>query len=183
MSITAQQGDSTFGTIYLVLYDDTPLHKENFLKLARDEFYDGTTFHRVIDGFVIQGGDPLTKDDNPDNDGTGGPDYLVPAEIDAGHEHRYGAVAAARKPDNINPERKSNGSQFYIVEKAGGTPFLNDNYTVFGRVIAGMEVVERIAKVPTDRRDRPETDVTMRVEVRRLTRKALNQKFGYVPPS
>ena len=104
-----------FGDMYVVLYDETPLHKENFLKLAEEGFYDSTTFHRVIEGFMIQGGDPNSKDEIPFNDGQGGPGYTIDAEFNSNLIHKKGALAAARLGDQQNPERKSSGSQFYIV--------------------------------------------------------------------
>ncbi len=104
-----------FGDMYVVLYDETPLHKENFLKLAEEGFYDSTTFHRVIEGFMIQGGDPNSKDEIPFNDGQGGPGYTIDAEFNSKFIHKKGALAAARLGDQQNPERKSSGSQFYIV--------------------------------------------------------------------
>lgn len=104
-----------FGDMYVVLYDETPLHKENFLKLAEEGFYDSTTFHRVIEGFMIQGGDPNSKDEIPFNDGQGGPGYTIDAEFNPDLIHKKGALAAARLGDQQNPERKSSGSQFYIV--------------------------------------------------------------------
>ncbi len=170
------------GDIQLVLFDETPGHKENFLKLARSGFYDSTTFHRVIKGFMIQGGDPNTRDNDPGNDGLGGPDYTLPAEIRPEFPHIKGAVAAARKGDNVNPEKASSGSQFYIVENDGGTPFLDGNYTVFGQVIRGLEVIEAIAEVPRDGRDRPREDVRMSVRVERLKRKTITEKYGYTFP-
>ncbi len=108
--------DTDFGEMYVVLYDKTPLHKENFLKLAKEGFYDSTTFHRIIQGFMIQGGDPNSKDDIPFNDGQGGPGYTVNAEIQSGLYHKKGALSAARLGDQQNPEKKSSGSQFYIVQ-------------------------------------------------------------------
>lgn len=107
---------TSFGEMHILLYDDTPIHKENFLKLANEGFYDSTTFHRVISEFMIQGGDPNSKDDLPFNDGQGGPGYTQEAEMLNHHVHVKGAVAAARMPDQQNPERRSSGSQFYIVQ-------------------------------------------------------------------
>lgn len=107
--------DTDFGEMYVVLYDETPLHKENFLKLAKEGFYDSTTFHRVIEGFMIQGGDPNSKDDIPFNDGQGGPGYTIDAEFNPKFYHKKGALSAARLGDQQNPERKSSGSQFYVV--------------------------------------------------------------------
>jgi len=103
------------GNMVIELYDDTPIHRDNFKKLASDGFFDGTTFHRVIGGFMIQGGDPNSKDDDPSNDGNGGPGYTIPAEIVSGRYHKRGAIASARLGDSANPERESSGSQFYIV--------------------------------------------------------------------
>ena len=135
-----------------------PGHAANFKRLAREGFYDGTTFHRVIPGFMIQGGDPYSKDDFRGNDGTGGPGYTIPAEISA--RHRRGSVAAARTGDQVNPERRSSGSQFYICVVP--TPFLDGQYTVFAHVISGMEVADRIVQVPRDERDNPLSPVIMR---------------------
>ncbi|MDQ7039722.1 MAG: peptidylprolyl isomerase [Rhodothermus sp.] len=103
------------GRMVVRLYDETPLHRDNFKRLVASGFYDSTTFHRVIDGFVIQGGDPNSKDADPTNDGTGGPGYTLPAEIRPGLFHKRGALAAARQGDEVNPERRSSGSQFYLV--------------------------------------------------------------------
>jgi peptidyl-prolyl cis-trans isomerase B (cyclophilin B) len=123
------------GNIVAELYSDTPESTNNFVTLARNGFYDGLTFHRVESDFVIQGGDPQGA-------GTGGPGYTIPAEIK--HDHPRGALAWARTDDQVNPERRSSGSQFYLTLKA--TPFLNGAYTVFGYVIEGMEVADKIAK-------------------------------------
>lgn len=107
---------TTFGEIHVLLYDETPKHKENFLKLTTEGYYDSTTFHRIITEFMIQGGDANSKDDDPNNDGQGGPGYTIPAEMNAKYIHKKGAVAAARMGDNVNPNRESSGSQFYIVQ-------------------------------------------------------------------
>ncbi len=104
------------GRLVVRLYDETPLHRDNFKRLAAEQFYDSTLFHRVLAGFMIQGGDPWSLDDDPFNDGRGGPGYTLPAEFRAGLFHRRGALAAARQPDAINPERRSSGSQFYLVQ-------------------------------------------------------------------
>lgn len=172
-----------FGDILVWLYDTTSGHKENFLKLAEKGFYDSTTFHRVIDGFMIQGGDPNTKKDNPENVGQGGPGYKLEAEIIKGLKHKYGAVAAARQGDRVNPERKSSGSQFYIVENKQGTHQLDGKYTVFGQVITGMDVVEKIADQPvTRRRKRPKTPIPMGVDVVKTNTKKLYKKYDFKPP-
>lgn len=167
------------GEIKLVLFDDTPQHKENFLKLAREGFYDGTTFHRVIDGFMIQGGDPNTKDSEPRNDGAGSPGYTVPAEINPAHKHVRGAVAAARQDDRVNPSRASSGSQFYIVENHDGTPMLDGVYTVFGQVVDGLDVVDKIAEQPKDGRDRPLSDIKMQVKVENVRKRKIARKYDY----
>lgn len=166
------------GEITLLLHDATPKHKENFLKLAKEGFYDGTTFHRIIDEFMIQGGDPNSKDSNPNNDGSGGPGYTIPAEFVPSLNHKYGAVAAARMGDQVNPQRESSGSQFYIVENKAGTPFLDQQYTVFGQVIKGMEVVEQIAVQPKDQRDRPVKNITMKVTVKEMDRDAIEKEYN-----
>lgn len=184
-----------FGVIMAELYDATPQHRDNFLKLAGEGFYDGTLFHRVIDGFMIQGGDPNSKNAAAGVPlGSGGPGYQVPGEFVDSLVHIRGAIAAARTGDNVNPERKSSGSQFYIVQGSpvdagmldgiekrkgfkysseqraeylehGGTPFLDRDYSVFGRVISGFEVIDQIARVPKDARDRPKSDVKMTIKV------------------
>lgn len=238
-----------YGNFYIDLYDDTPKHKENFLKLANEEFFNGTTFHRTIKEFMIQGGDPNTKDGSGPA-GEGGPGYELDREILPNHFHKYGAVAAARTPDQANPTWKSSGSQFYVVvgkkwsdeelnameaqipqtidqhvfsqwqanpqngwlqlinmqalqasnpdsfaivdarvkqefgafrsqwpsfkltpeqreiyKTKGGTPFLDNTYTVFGEVVGGMEVVEEISKVQTAMQDAPVKEIKMTIEV------------------
>ncbi len=231
---------TSLGDIKVKLYGDTPLHRDNFLKLAREGYYDGLLFHRVINDFMIQGGDPESKNAEPGKMlGSGGPGYNIDAEINyPKHFHRRGVLAAAREGDEVNPERRSSGSQFYIVtgktyndstlaqmekrmlldrqqelfrklaqenrdtimslrrnrdhaglEKLqqelisrveaetaanpvkipaeikeayktdGGTPHLDGAYTVFGEVIEGMDIVDAIQKVDTDRNDRPKNDV------------------------
>ena len=168
------------GVIRLVLFDDTPLHKANFLQKARSGFYNGTTFHRVIPDFMIQGGDANSKDADPANDGLGQPgEGTIPAEFAAGHPHAYGAVAAARQGDFANPQRASSASQFYLVENHAGTHFLDGQYTVFGQVIQGLDVVDKIAKLPRDGRDRPTADLTMTVQVEKLRRKKIAKLYGY----
>lgn len=132
-----------FGNMLIWLYPQTPLHRANYISLVESDFYDSLTFHRVIPDFVNQGGDPLGT-------GYGGPGYTVPAEIVPSLTHVYGALGAARLPDNINPNKESNGSQFYIVNNHSGTPNLNGKYTVFGKVIDGYSAIDAIAQVPTD---------------------------------
>ena len=240
---------TTLGDIIVKLYNDTPLHRDNFLKLVKDGYYDGLLFHRVIDNFMIQTGDPDSKDAEAGKMlGSGGPEYTIAAEIDyPKHYNKYGALAAARTGDQVNPERRSSGSQFYIVtgrkmtepqfdammmrkhqedleitfrglvaqnrdtiqtlQKAGdevalenlrqelikkteekvgeqvipenikedyitkgGAPHLDGAYTVFGEVVEGMDVVEKIQKVETDSHDRPLEDVKI------LSAKVINEK-------
>lgn len=234
------------GEIIIRLYDETPLHRDNFLKLAKEGFYNGTLFHRVIKDFMIQGGDPQSKGAPKGKQlGSGGPGYTIPAEFKPEYFHKRGALAAARLGDDANPQRASSGSQFYIVwgktysegqigqlarqmrqqaaqsvfndlvrerraqvlqlrknrdqaglaalqdeleamteaimtEKGlgkmsdgqkeayttvGGVPFLDGQYTVFGEVESGLEVVEAIQNVATDRSDRPQEDVSMTVSI------------------
>jgi len=183
------------GKMLIELYNDTPLHRDNFLKLAEEGYFDGLIFHRVIDGFMIQGGDPNSREALPGAMlGSGGPGYQVDAEFNDHLVHLKGALAAARTGGPMNPEKKSSGSQFYIVqggpvsaqmldmievrngieyspeqrekyEELGGTPQLDMEYTVFGRVVEGLDVIDKIASVRTDGRDRPEENVTMNVEV------------------
>ena len=232
------------GDIVVRLYDETPIHRDNFVKLAKEGYYDGTLFHRVIKDFMIQGGDPDSKGAPAGKMlGVGGPDYTLEAEIKDGLFHKRGALAAARQGDQVNPERRSSGSQFYIVwgqvynegqlrqfskqlkmqrmqdifnqlaaarkaeimqmrrernraglqdlqdqlaaeaEKqtagytglseeqqriystVGGTPHLDGQYTVFGEVEQGLDVVEMIQGTATGRGDRPIDDIEMRVSV------------------
>jgi len=147
--------DTTMGTIKIGFYPDVaPLHVSNFIMLAKSGFYDGTYFHRVIPGFVVQGGDPNTKDNDRSNDGMGGPESTVKAEFNNIH-HGPGIVSMARKR---NPN--SAGSQFFIC--VGDLPDLDHKYTVFGKVTEGMDVVYKIADVPRDRNDNPIENVVVR---------------------
>ncbi len=184
-----------FGEIVLKLYNETPAHRDNFVKLVGEGFYDGTLFHRVINAFMIQGGDPSSKNAAAGQPlGSGGPDYTIQAEIVPGLFHKKGALAAARLGDQANPERRSSGSQFYIVQgrvwtpeeldqmeqqrgqafspeqrqaytTIGGTPHLDAGYTVFGEVVQGLDVVDKIASVQTAPGDRPVQDVAMKIEL------------------
>ena len=180
---------TSMGDITIALYDNTPLHKENFLKLVKENYYDGVLFHRIIQGFMIQTGDPDSKGAPAGMQlGNGGPDYTIPAEFRAENYHKRGAVAAARQGDQVNPKKASSATQFYIVQgqvwddktldmmeqrfgkkftdeqrkvysTVGGTPHLDGDYTVFGEVVEGMDVVNKIADLPCDRMDRPVEDV------------------------
>ncbi|MEZ4805648.1 MAG: peptidylprolyl isomerase [Bacteroidia bacterium] len=128
--------NTSYGKMYVWLYKATPLHRENYLKLGREGYLNNTTFHRVIPDFMIQGGDPNSKDTDPNNDGQGGPGYTIPAEIRDSIKHHRGVMAAAR---TNNPEKASSGSQFYISVSTSGTAGLDGNYTVFGEVMSGIE--------------------------------------------
>lgn len=178
--------ETEYGNMTAVLYDDTPEHRDNFLKLVKQGWYNGSIFHRVINKFMIQGGGQEGKMNDPG--------YTIPAEILPNHFHKKGALAAARKGDQINPKKASSGSQFYIVQgmvmqpaqiemfekqtgkkvsaerrkvysTIGGTPHLDDDYTVFGEVIKGLEVIDKIAAVQTAAGDRPVKDVKMKITV------------------
>lgn len=180
---------TTLGKITLRLYDETPLHRDNFLKLVNEHSYDGLLFHRVIKNFMVQAGDPNSRDAKPGQplgDGTLG--YTVPAEFRSELIHKRGALCAARQGDQVNPKKESSASQFYIVQgqvwddktldmmeqrfgkrftaeqrkvytTVGGTPHLDGDYTVFGEVVDGMDVVNKIADSKCDRMDRPVEDV------------------------
>ena len=151
--------ETNFGTIVIQLFPDVaPGHVENFVKLAQDGFYDGTTFHRVIPGFMIQGGDPNSKDDDRSNDGQGGPGYTIKAEF-SDKPHKRGILSMARAQDP-----NSAGSQFFIV--VADSNFLDGQYTVFGEVIEGMEVADKIVNVEKDGNDNPREKVTMKVTIR-----------------
>lgn len=141
---------TSMGDIKVVLYNETPKHRDNFLKHVSSGYYNNVTFHRVIKDFMIQTGDPNSRDNDPNNDGMGGPDYRVPAEIVPGLRHNRGTLAAAR---DGNPEMASSGSQFYICHAAA--PWLDGQYTIFGETIAGLDVVDKIATVKTGPNDRP----------------------------
>jgi len=144
---------TTEGTITVKLYKETPGHRDNFVKLASEGFYDGILFHRVIKGFMIQTGDPNTKKmDDPEavaKIGSGGPGYTIPAEILPQFRHKKGALSAARRGNDSNPEKASSGSHFFIVEDEAGCASLNGEYSIFGETISGMDVIDKIASVET----------------------------------
>lgn len=184
--------ETEFGTMTAELYNATPLHRDNFIKLAEEGFYNDLLFHRVINGFMSQGGDPNSRNAPAGQSlGFGGPSHLIPAEFVDSLAHVKGAICAAR---TNNPEKKSSGSQFYIVQGSpvteetltqietmkrfhytpeqraeylavGGTPHLDRDYTVFGRVIKGLDIIDKIAGVETAAGDRPKKDVKMKVLV------------------
>lgn len=156
---------TNLGTIKVRLFSDTPRHRDNFEKLALSGYYDSLLFHRVINNFMIQGGDPYTRDTSMvEMYGQGGPSYTIPAEMRDStgaplHRHAKGALAAARRGDMANPFKESSGSQFYIVHNPDACVHLDGEYTVFGETVAGFNVIDKIAAVRTDRLDRPINDV------------------------
>jgi peptidyl-prolyl cis-trans isomerase B (cyclophilin B) len=180
---------TNMGTLKIKLYDNTPQHRDNFIKLVEQGFYDSVLFHRIIPSFMIQGGDPDSKGAPVGKMlGMGGPGYTVPAEFVDSNLHVKGALAAARMGDQMNPTKASSGSQFYIVQgqslsdgmldqiegmkkikytpeqrslykEKGGTPFLDRDYTVFGELVEGFDVLDKISAVARDRGDRPNEDV------------------------
>lgn len=186
--------ETPYGDMVVKLYDETPKHRDNFIKLVKEGFYDNLLFHRVIENFMIQGGDPDSKG-APSGKmlGVGDVGYTVPAEFVPGLYHKKGALSAARQGDAVNPAKASSGCQFYIVQgqvypqemfamfesrglklnddqkrlygTVGGTPHLDGDYTVFGEVIEGLDVIDKIAAVQTDRADRPVEDVWMKMRI------------------
>jgi peptidyl-prolyl cis-trans isomerase B (cyclophilin B) len=246
------------GEMVAILYDDTPQHKENFIELAESGFYDGTLFHRVIKNFMIQGGDPNTKDPKHPQFGSGGPGYTIPAEFRRHHIHEKGALSAARLDNKYNPRKESNGSQFYIVQgqvqdsarlkineallfkglnqilehkmykaladslqalyardveaymdtvyalaprvanetnldltsklepnamkaytTVGGAPHLDGTYTVFGKIVQGFDVLDKLASVEVVEGDRPIKDIAIQVSVKRMSRGEIENVYGY----
>ena len=192
MTVQAQEKETmvliktTKGDIKVKLYNDTPLHRDNFIKLINEGWYNNSPFHRVINNFMIQGGH--------NQDGSVDPGYTIPAEFRANHIHKKGALAAARQGDHVNPKKASSGCQFYIVQgqvltdahiqmyqermgktftveqieaykTVGGTPHLDGEYTVFGEVVEGLDVIDKIASVKTGYMDVPVEPVTMTIEI------------------
>ena len=154
---------TTHGTMRVKLYNKTPKHRDNFVKLVKEKYYDGIRFHRVIEGFMIQAGDPYSRDTAQiDLWGQGGPGYTVPAEFVNEYWHKKGAIAAARKGDRANPRKASSGSQFYIVHDENACLHLDGQYSIFGEVTEGLDVIDRIASVPVDGYDRPYEDVIIK---------------------
>ncbi len=191
VKITTEKGECI-----IKLYNETPLHRDNFLKLVKEGYYNGTIFHRVIKEFMIQGGDPDSKTASPEAMlGNGGPQYTIQAEFRDSLFHKKGVLAAAREGDNINPERASSGSQFYLVQgktftdeqlatleqrrlkhkipnyqkevykTIGGTPHLDRSYTVYGEIVKGIDLVDTIAGVATGKANRPTGDIKMTVSI------------------
>ena len=194
------------GTMQIILFDQTPKHKANFLKLVNEKFYDDLLFHRVIEDFMIQGGDPESKNATSEQViGKGSNGYRVPAEFNPELFHQKGALAAAR--DN-NPNKESSGCQFYLVQghkwstadlakqelraarklteeqkkvyqTIGGTPHLDGAYTVFGQVIDGLLVIDKIADLPKSVGDRPKENITMKITSKKMSKKKITRKYGY----
>ena len=181
---------TSMGDVTILLYDDTPIHKENFINLVTKKEYDGVLFHRVIPGFMIQAGDPTSKNPKPGQQlGVNSIGSTIPAEFKPNRIHKRGALAAARQGDQVNPKKESSGSQFYIVTgkmwsvkeleqleaqgyhpkftpdqkttytTVGGYPPLDYQYTVFGEVTEGIDIVEKIGNAPRDPSDRPKNDI------------------------
>lgn len=186
---------TSYGDMQGYLYNETPQHRDNFVKLVKEGFYNDLLFHRVIQDFMIQGGDPESRNAKPGVPlGAGGPGYTVPAEFNTNLIHKKGALSAARQGDQVNPKKASSGSQFYIVmgrpyneptlnnvelrkgitytpeqkkiyATVGGTPQLDMDYTVYGEITGGLEVIDKIAAVQKDQRDRPLQDIKMTIEL------------------
>lgn len=191
---------TTYGDMTVLLYDETPLHRDNFAKLVKEGYYNDLLFHRCIKGFMVQGGDPNSRNAAPGAQlGVGGPPYKIPAEFNPNLIHKKGALAAARQGDMVNPKKESSGSQFYIVQGSvmndmqidqvqryvqqkdstfqyspaqreiyktiGGTAQLDMDYTVFGEVIEGLNVIDSIAAQPTNQANRPNMDIKMTMEI------------------
>lgn len=270
MTSCAQKSDyvvtikTSQGEMVAILYDETPKHKENFIKLAKEHYFDSLLFHRVIQGFMIQGGDPDSKKAKPETKlGMGGPGYTIDAEFNPKYFHEKGSLSAARWDDQQNPTKASNGSQFYIVQgtvfsenelktdqaklnqglqkyfenrankpvydslvklyqannlkgyqtylislkpvveqetglkldkdisperlkaytTVGGAPHLDDQYTVFGKVIKGLDVIDKIASVPKGAGNRPQEDIRMMVTVDEMSKKKIEKLYGYTYPA
>lgn len=205
---------TTKGECVVMLYNQTPLHRDNFVKLTKEGYFNGTLFHRVINRFMIQGGDPDSRNAKPGVLlGDGGPKYTIPAEFVDSLFHKKGVLAAAREGDDINPQKASAGSQFYLVQgkvftddqlnqleqrrlkhkipayqrevykTLGGTPHLDQNYTVFGEVVKGISLIDEVAQVATDKNDRPTEDISMTISLlkRREVRKLLKELAKTAP--
>jgi cyclophilin family peptidyl-prolyl cis-trans isomerase len=170
--------NTDFGKIKLILFDDTPLHKENFLNLAKAGVYNHIIFHRVINHFMIQTGDYTTRNQAINYD----PRVIqdpIRAEILPQHEHVRGAIGTARKGDNVNPERKSNSTQFYIVQNFKGAHHLDGKHTVFGQVMSGLEVIDSIAKQPTSKSDRPIENMRITVDIDAISRSDIEKFYNF----
>ncbi|HAI75692.1 MAG TPA: peptidylprolyl isomerase [Microscillaceae bacterium] len=201
---------TAYGDMKLVLFDQTPLHKANFLKLVQEGFYDEVLFHRVIQSFMIQGGDPESRNAPLGTAlGNGTTGYTVPAEFHPDLFHKKGVLAAARKGDDVNPNRESSGCQFYIVQgkvfdeatltqveetrlkrklpeahrevykTLGGAPHLDQAYTVFGELLSGFEVIDAIAAMPVDERNRPLANIAMKITVEKTTKSKITKAYNY----
>ena len=167
-----------YGDVKLILYDDTPIHKMNFIDLAKAGVYDHITFHRVINQFMIQTGDPSTSNQPKDYN----PSIIsktIPAEIRPHLKHVKGAVGAARRGDDVNPMKESSGTQFYIVQNEKSGNHLDGEYTVFGKVMSGLNVVDKIASVKTDKKNKPVKDIRMTVGVQKVKRSEVEKFYSF----
>ncbi|MCD4833966.1 MAG: peptidylprolyl isomerase [Bacteroidales bacterium] len=170
--------NTDFGKIKLILFDDTPLHKDNFIKLAEAGVYDHIIFHRVINHFMIQSGDYSTRNQPINYD----PRVIqdpIKAEILPRYLHVHGAIGAARKGDNVNPEMKSNSTQFYIIQNRKGAHHLDGKYTVFGQVMSGFDVIDLIALQPTTDRDRPLKNIRILVDIDKVSRSDIEKFYNF----
>ena len=170
--------NTEYGKIKLILFDDTPLHKENFIKLADSGVYDHIIFHRVINHFMIQSGDYTTRN-KPINYDHRIIQEPIKAEISQKYLHVHGAIGAARKGDNVNPERKSNSTQFYIVQNRNGAHHLDGKHTVFGQVMSGFEVVDSIALQTTTEKDRPLKNIRITVDIDQVSRSDIEKFYNF----
>lgn len=170
--------NTEYGKIKLILFDDTPLHKENFIKLAEEGVYNHIIFHRVINRFMIQTGDYTTRNQPIDYD----PRVIsepIAAEIHPHYTHVRGAIGTARRGDDVNPERKSNPTQFYIIQNYGGAHHLDGKYTIFGQVMSGFEVIDKIAAQATDDKDRPLEKIRLTVNIDKVSRADIEKFYNF----
>jgi len=162
--------ETDFGNIKILLFDDVPIHKANFIKLIEEGLYNGNNFHRVINGFMIQGGNDTTSF----NKGKKFNEITLPAEFSEKHKHIWGAVAAARVD---NPEKRSDRTQFFIVQNHNGAHFLDNQYTVFGQVMSGLNVIDKIAAQPVDANSKPLKNITMSITVEKVKKEDIKKFY------
>ncbi len=167
-----------YGDMKALLFEDTPMHKENFIALGKAGVYDGVTFHRVIDRFMIQTGDPKTRKKPLTEKQRALIPEMIPAEINPEHSHVYGAIGAARRGNNVNPYKNSSPTQFYIIENHNGAPHLDGEYTVFGQVMSGLQVIDSVATLVTGENDKPLKNIRIKVFVD-VVKKSEVEKFYY----
>ncbi|HSH51398.1 MAG TPA: peptidylprolyl isomerase [Bacteroidales bacterium] len=167
-----------FGKIKILLFDDTPIHKENFIKLAKSGVYDHIIFHRVIDNFMIQTGDYTTRN-KPIDYSPSVIQRTIPAEIKLHHKHIRGAVGAARYGGAKNPEKRSSGTQFYMIQNCNGAPHLDGEYTVFGQIMSGFKVIDKIASQTVNERNRPLEEIRITVNVEKVDKKDVEKFYNF----